>query len=54
MKINYRIDDLELRLNDMPDVEPVLHSPFAEIVQWSSNSLRGSPLNRSAFLRVGS
>lgn len=40
MKINYRIDDLELRLNDIPDVEPVLHSPFSEIVQWSSNSTR--------------
>lgn len=33
MKINYRIGDLELRLNDVNE-ELKLHSPFSEIVQW--------------------
>lgn len=36
MKINYRIGDLELRLQDLPEVANVLHSPYSEIVQWSS------------------
>ena len=35
MKVNYRIGDLELRLNDLPEETNVLHSPWSEIVQWS-------------------
>jgi hypothetical protein len=35
MKINYRIDNLELRLNDLPEDTNILHSPWSEIVQWS-------------------
>lgn len=38
MKVNYRIGNLELRLNDLPKEEPVLHSPHSEIVQWSENT----------------
>ena len=34
MKINYRIGDLELRLNDIPENPQILHSPWSEIVQW--------------------
>lgn len=38
MKVNYKINDLELRLNDIPEKELKLHSPYSEIVQWSINS----------------
>lgn len=38
MKVNYRIGNLELRLNDLPKEEPILHSPHSEIVQWSENT----------------
>lgn len=40
MKVRYRIDDLELRLNDIPNPIPQIHSPFSEIVQWSNNTDR--------------
>lgn len=38
MKINYRIGDLELRLNDIPKNPQILHSPWSEIVQWSTRN----------------
>ena len=38
MKVNYRIGNLELRLNDVPKEELKLHSPYSEIVQWSENT----------------
>lgn len=39
MKVNYRIGNLELRLNDVPkNGELKLHSPYSEIVQWSENT----------------
>jgi hypothetical protein len=38
MKVNYRIGNLELRLNDVPKEELKLHSPYSEIVQWSGNT----------------
>lgn len=38
MKVNYRIGNLELRLNDVPLKESFLHSPYSEIVQWSENA----------------
>lgn len=38
MKTNYRIGNLELRLNDVPKEELKIHSPYSEIVQWSENT----------------
>lgn len=38
MKVNYRIGNLELRLNDVPREELKLHSPYSEIVQWSEDT----------------
>lgn len=38
MKVNYRIGNLELRLNDIPEKESKLHSPYSEIVQWSEDA----------------
>lgn len=38
MKVNYRIGNLELRLNDVPKEELKLHSPYSEIVQWSKDT----------------
>lgn len=38
MKVRYRIGDLELRLNDTPGNPQILHSPWSEIVQWSTRN----------------
>ena len=36
MRVKYRIDNLELRLQDEGD-NNTLHSPWSEIVKWSTN-----------------
>lgn len=37
MKVNYRIGNLELRLQD-PDPTAKIHSPWSEIVKWGRRS----------------
>ena len=38
MKVNYKIGNLELRLNDIPKEPHKIHSPWSEIVQWNECS----------------